>query len=404
MKKHMKSTALTLLVGALSILLCASFAEAGGLLPSLVDLVGQPMPSLCEALGRYPDEEILETDGGNTEVFHGVTETEFNTFSVYLSEKGATLADYQASGGSFSASIEVAGKTIQFNYDTKTLEARVTYPKGTYDERLDVAKSQLDTAVQLLNAGKTDEALSAFLSIPHYSEYGPAAAFLETHPEFEAAARDAKYGVGNYVTFGHYPQTSVGNDSTPIEWLVLAREGNKALLLSRCGLDAKPYNTEFTDITWENCTLRTWLNGTFLNKAFSKTEQGAILTTVVDNSSSQGYGDWNTNGGNNTQDQVFLLSYAEANKYLGVTFENINNTKSRVAPTAYAVKQGASMSDSNKTADGTAAGWWWLRSPGFLQNVAADVITNGSLFSNYVDNVSAVVCPALWINLESGIF
>ena len=219
-----------------------------------------------------------------------------------------------------------------------------------------------------------------------------------------AAAREAKYSVGNYVTFGHYPQTSGGSDSTEIEWLVVARDGQKALLLSRYGLDAKPYNTEYTSITWEKCTLRTWLNRTFLNKAFTAQEQGGILLTNVDNSKSQCYSGWSTSGGNNTQDKVFLLSYAEANKYLGVTYDNSNNTKSRVAPTAYAFKQGAGTSISYKTAGGTAAGWWWLRSPGASQMYAADVDTDGSLRRDSVDYNSSCVRPALWINLESDIF
>jgi hypothetical protein len=107
-------------------LLGTSLAGAEGLLPSLTDTIGKPMPSLGEALGRYPDDEISNDDGSNTEVFQGVTETDFNTFSVYLSEQGATLADYQAAGTSFSASIQVEGKTISFTYDTQALKATVT--------------------------------------------------------------------------------------------------------------------------------------------------------------------------------------------------------------------------------------------------------------------------------------
>ncbi len=181
---------------------------------------------------------------------------------------------------------------------------------------------------------------------------------------------------------------------------MLTRDGNKALLISRYGLDAQPYNKDYVGITWEKCTLRTWLNGTFLNKAFAAEEQKGILLTNVDNGSSQGYSKWNTSGGNNTQDRVFLLSYAEANKYLGVTYDDSNNTKSRVAPTAYAIKQGAYTSSSNRTADGTASGWWWLRSPGSSRDNAADVRTGGYLVINF----SGCVRPALWINLESGIF
>ncbi len=212
--------------------------------------------------------------------------------------------------------------------------------------------------------------------------------------------------VGEYVTFGTYPQTAAGNDSTPIEWLVLEvdEKGNKVLLLSRYGLDAQPYNTSDTDVTWETCTLRKWLNSTFMNKAFTETEQGAIYTTNVDNSKGQRYSRHHTAGGNNTKDKIFLLSYAEANKYLSVTRENDNNTKSRVVPTAYAIKQGVITYSNYKTADGKAAGRWWLRSPGFNQNYAALVLYDGSYDSSFVYLTSVAVRPALWVNLESGIF
>ena len=182
-------------------------------------------------------------------------------------------------------------------------------------------------------------------------------------------------------------------------------QGEKALLLSRYGLDTMRYNKEKTDVTWETCTLRTWLNGEFLNRAFSADEQKAVLTTNVDNGKSQGYSEWNTSGGNDTQDKVFLLSYAEANRYLGVTRDDRKNTKSRVAPTAYAKKNGAYTFDNScKTADGEAAGYWWLRSPGYTQYNAAYVITAGSLNYNNVFCDNCVVRPALWIDLGSDIF
>lgn len=188
---------------------------------------------------------------------------------------------------------------------------------------------------------------------------------------------------------------------TPIEWLVLARDGNKALLISRYGLDAQKYNTINTGVTWEKCTLRTWLNNAFYNKAFNSAEQTAILITNVDNSKNQCYSGWSTSGGNNTQDKVFLLSYAEANKYFGVPYGNSSNTKSRVAQTAYAIAHGTWASSSNKTADGTDAGWWWLRSPGNYQDFAAVVDTDGSLRNITVNYVSGSVRPALWVNIEA---
>lgn len=209
-------------------------------------------------------------------------------------------------------------------------------------------------------------------------------------------------------TFGHYPQTAERTDNTPIDWLVLDVQGSSALVISRYGLDAKPYNTECTDVTWETCTLRTWLNDAFLKKAFSTMEQDAILITEVDNSQSQGSSSWSTNGGRNTQDKVFLLSYTEAKRYYGVTWGNgSTNKKSRVAPTAYAARQGTFgvfLEKGCKTTDGSKAGAWWLRSPGGEQNSAALVNNDGTLKCTDVSYDNIVVRPALWVNLEAEIF
>ena len=193
--------------------------------------------------------------------------------------------------------------------------------------------------------------------------------------------------------------------------------GNNVLVISRYGLDAQPYNTSDTSVTWETCSLRIWLNETFLNEAFTFKEQKAINTTTVDNSKSQCYWGWDySNGGNNTQDMIFLLSYDEASKYFGVSYYYYNviergeglHTKPRVKPTAYAIAQGAYHSDSSskskyqyKTADGAYCGSWWLRSPGPSQNEGAIVAPHGSLSYHDVNNTSGCVRPAFWLNLES---
>ena len=207
--------------------------------------------------------------------------------------------------------------------------------------------------------------------------------------------------VWNIVTFGTYPQTAEGTDKTPIEWIVLDVQDGKSLLLSKYGLDVKPYNTKNSNVTWEQCTLRNWLNHDFLNTAFNADEQSLIMMTDVDNSASQGYSGWDTNGGNNTQDKLFLLSYTEANRYFGVTHDNKNNTESRTARTAYSVTQGAYARSDYLTTDGSVAGWWWLRSPGSYQNSAAYVSSDGSLYLDYVYYARTCVRPAFWLNLES---
>lgn len=303
--------------------------------------------------------------------------------------------------------------------ETKYQQAVALRENGKYDDAIAVfteLENYSDAATQItetkyqqansLNAAALyDEAYAIYMTLAGYKDVDKLLVeddnMVAVAVAVAVAKRDAKFAVGNYVTFGEYPQTTAGEDMTPIEWLVLARDGNKALLISRYGLDAQKYNTINTGVTWEKCTLRTWLNNAFYNKAFNSAEQTAILITNVDNSKNQCYSGWSTSGGNNTQDKVFLLSYAEANKYFGVPYGNSSNTKSRVAQTAYAIAHGTWASSSNKTADGTDAGWWWLRSPGNYQDFAAVVDTDGSLRNITVNYVSGSVRPALWVNIEA---
>ena len=343
-----------------------------------------------------------------------ISETKYQQ-AVSLREAG----EYESAIAAFASlnSYRDAETQIEEMKQEKYQQAVALRENGKYDDAIavftelenysDAATQITETKYQQANnlnaAARYDEAYAIYVTLTGYKDVDKLLAEDDNMiaAAAAAAARDAKFAVGNYVSFGTYPQTKAGNDATPIEWLVLARDGNKALLISRYGLDAQRYNKDNTSVTWETCTLRTWLNGMFYNKAFSSAEQAAILTTDVDNSKSQCYSGWSTSGGNNTQDKVFLLSYAEANKYFGVPYGNSSNTKSRVAPTAYAIAHGTWTSSSNKTADGTDAGWWWLRSPGNYQDFAAVVDTDGSLRNITVNYVSGSVRPALWVNIEA---
>lgn len=385
---------------------------AEGLLPSLSETVGIAMPSFGEALHRYPDSETENEDGSVTELYTNVSETDFKAFSVYLESQGAELADYKAEKSVLTAEIRAKGASFKLHYDIKSGVTKVIYPSGTFDEWIKSAKTHFETGQKLLEAGKMDEALTEFLAIPQYSEYAPVADLLENDNNLAAAviaAHEAKLApfrmLGSTVVFGHYEQdNNKANGPEEIQWIVLDydEKEHKTLLLSRYGLDALPYNAEYKAITWLECSLRRWLNENFLKSAFSAEERAAILKTAVDNSPSQGYDHWDTSGGINTHDYIFLLSYAEANRYLNVTFNGSNNTKSCVAPTVYAISRGASSSSGSQTADGKPAGRWWLRSPGFLQLSAACV--ESSLGDHRVDNREQVVRPAFWLNLEADIF
>ena len=430
--------------GVLALILLAALlpaaAAAESFFPKVTRNAGVAMPSFGEALDRYPDSEA-DTDSGLAETWNHVTDEEFDAFGSYLSGAGAALGEYRydADTAVMEASIGYRDRVFYLAYDQSAQTLTLTYPEGVCDGHLQQAKEAYRQGLDLREAGDWDGAAAAFAEAGSYRDaaaqitetrYLQAQALLRDGKSGEARAvfmritgyKDvdrllesdphlvaARFSPGCYVTFGRCPQSETGSDRTPIEWLVLDVQGDKALLISRYGLDAQPYNTRFGDATWRECSLRTWLNGEFLNSAFTSEERLAILRTNVDNGRSQGYSAWNTNGGGNTSDRIFLLSFAEANKYLGVMYVKepgaTDNTGSRAAPTAYAVSRGVLAYDRSRTADGLAAGqFWWLRSPGQTQNRAAYVDFSGGMGSIVVNTRSCMVRPVLWVNLNADIF
>ena len=224
-----------------------------------------------------------------------------------------------------------------------------------------------------------------------------------------AAESTSSYGLSNptisnrvttwdCIYFGNYYQS---NSSTkePIKWRVLSVNGNDAFLLADQNLDAKPYNEEDMDVTWETCTLRTWLNNTFLNTAFTSVEQAAIKNTSVVNDDNPEYG---TEGGENTTDKVYLLSIVEArNTAYGFNGVFWTSSETREAKnTAYAKECGAwTYTSTEYEGDGR----WWLRSPGDYSYSASYVSNLGYGYDDgiYVDNGGGAVRPALHLNLSS---
>ncbi|MBR5383935.1 MAG: hypothetical protein IK133_08950 [Clostridia bacterium] len=221
--------------------------------------------------------------------------------------------------------------------------------------------------------------------------------------EAPAAGNSADLSAYNTVRFGQYEQDAdYSNGPEEIEWLVLDIQGDRALLLSKYGLDVQPYHHTYTDVTWETCSLRAWLNSAFLESAFSPEEAQSILLSNVSNSSDQGNSAWNAPGGNDTRDKVFLLSFAEAGRYLNVSDSSDYNITSLTSATAYAVQMGAWTDESTRTAEGKASADWWLRSPGSTGCHAAYVWSNGNAGSGNVNyNDVCVVRPALWVSTQS---
>lgn len=192
--------------------------------------------------------------------------------------------------------------------------------------------------------------------------------------------------VGEVINFGKYEQDyDTANGPEEIEWLVLAIEGDKALVISRYALDYQRYNESYTSVTWETCTLRTWLNDTFLNTAFTAEEQRRIPIVTVSADENPRF---TSDPGNSTKDRVFLLSITEAEKYFP------SKTDRQCEHTAAAAVRVNIASNGNCN--------WWLRSPG-SSNRGVAIVDRDGLFSYHGgSDVSTLgVRPALWIHLGS---
>lgn len=84
--------------------------------------------------------------------------------------------------------------------------------------------------------------------------------------------------VDDIIEFGSYEQdNSKSNGSEAIEWYVIDIENDYVILMSVYALDCKNYNDANESVTWETCSLRTWLNNDFYNEAFNADEHMYIL-------------------------------------------------------------------------------------------------------------------------------
>jgi len=398
---------------AFVLILClvfTAFAHGEGLLPSLTETIGTAMPSIGDVIHRYPDNEETDNNGNVVEVFENVTEEEFNAYSEYLADKGATLNDYQVSGDHFEATVSIDGVSIMFEYDYKGQKARVVYPKGTYDERVENAKTRFKSFVSLFESGLFDEANAEVQNIEDASMYMPLMDYLKTNeinsideyytevtyrqagvlnesdsivqayrlyqtikdykdvseilstdPRMKAVSSYLKkYSVGTTMTYGKY-------QSETVQWIIIGEDEDKRLLLSSKAIDAMKYGRG----PYASSDIRDYVINTIYETAFSSEEKESIVAD------------------DETGDPMFLLSAEEVREY--------NVTNYLCSHTSYASKRGIRM--------GRNYCWWGLRT----------VLSNGcwgyccqDIVYTYVDSKGEGgtrseclgIRPAIWINIS----
>ena len=272
-------------------------------------------------------------------------------------------------------------------------------------------------AMNWINEGEYVKAYDQLMSLENYKDSQQKAEEISDRYNVQKLENLQDVPVKDSILFGSYEQDNDTSDGKEkIEWIILKKEKNKVLVLSKSVLDCQYYNLYQTSCIWEGCSLRKWLNTTFLNTAFDEKEKERIQVTSVSTEDSFGYlfkkdakymdedslekyreifDDENLfMEEKDTSDRIFLLSDEEVKEYLPTSQEK------QATPTEYALAQGVSSVDDK---DSYKYGYcnWWLRSPGKLQKNANYVSADGAtdFYGTAVDNMNYGVRPAMWINI-----
>ncbi len=286
-----------------------------------------------------------------------------------------------------------------------------------------IPNNKYEKAISLSEREQYDEAITIFLELDDYKEskeyvkktkYSKAMNAIEKE-KFDLAY-EILYELGDYedcsqqleniqskakialikyvaqvedtVLFGKYEQDNdTSNGQEEIEWIVLEKDGSRVLLYSNYYLDCQPYSTGNTDY-WENSYLRQWLNSDFINTAFTTEQQSYIQETDINNNYEFSEGVYESYGGPDTKDKVFLLSVDEIKKY--------KKYVGFFLPTEYALAKNLAKNSNVRYSYG------WLRSPVGGWNVAD--VTNHFYAEDGLGSPSTearYVMPALWVNIEN---
>lgn len=228
----------------------------------------------------------------------------------------------------------------------------------------------------------------------------------ETPPEelggSGSAPQLAGAAVGDLIRFGSYEQDNdQGNGPEPIDWQVLAREGDRIFVVSVYGLDCQPFDEENDAHGWKDCSLRRWLNEDFLNTAFSPEERAAIPAVEVPAGENSYFGLRDDFSGT-TRDRVFCLSEAELHEYLYTGVNNLSDDRGYYCvATLYAEARGAyayPREVPENIAHFAGQCGYWLRSPARDEKNAM-ICTMGLISSTglYYNLHDTAVRPAMWI-------
>ena len=182
--------------------------------------------------------------------------------------------------------------------------------------------------------------------------------------------------VGDKIEFGKYLQSTSSSELDPIKWRVLAKDGKNVLLLSEYALDWRLFDGSGSSSSWENSSLREWLNEDFYYDAFSADDRSKIVSMKVDNGRD-----------GETTDCVFLLSTEEVEKYFAREYDR-KSWQTQCSVQHAKEIDGGYFAMTNEVR-------WWTRTKDSDSRGFICVDEDGEFCDRFFD--SAAVRPAIWV-------
>ncbi len=257
------------------------------------------------------------------------------------------------------------------------LVSRVIIPSNAYS-----------AAEAALAKGSIAEGIDGFSLLRPYRDSAKRAAdaaYSASGGEYDRL-KDAE--IGDIIEFGSYEQDgNPMNGPEPIRWGVMMAENGTMYLMAVDVLDMHNYHTEQCPITWAECELRHWLNGEFLNAAFTENERLLIAKSIVSTANNTVSG---TKGGASTEDKVFVMSHEELRR-IAKNGDRLNDLGLYAYASKHAVKNGVEVSQY-----GLAQ--WWLRTPGVSQSTVTVTNMGGQPIYSRRPNYGKIgVRPCIWV-------
>lgn len=235
-------------------------------------------------------------------------------------------------------------------------------------------------AINLYDDNKYYDAYKIFASLKDFKESKSKAdeAYLKYRvTEFNNAE------VGDYISYGLYEQdNNLKNGSEAIEWRVLKKESDRMLVISKMGLDYRPYDDTWK--LWQDSNLRNWLNGEFYDKAFSSDEKKFISEeTKYDG-----------------RDHLFIFCEEDLSNYLPTIEER------KFDPTKYAIAQKSKHPEDDFIFKATQGAWLqncWTKGSVMEKGESTSCLKFDGKFgglSPYDPTLYYAVRPAMWLSLE----